>query len=151
MAKKLLKKAQQQLAAKHREKTIVSIMDACCDGNKETFVKLIKKQRQLRNAPTSIIFGEHDSPGDELESWASYCACLDTPKNDELFDDSHHRHQQVAHLLQALTTADSKPGPVSQADVKSFVNSLKNNKAADVYGVCAEHIKLSSPVILDII
>ena len=54
-------------------------------------------------------------------------------------------------MLQSLTTKGNSLPPAKREDIEKHVSSLKNQKAADIHGVAAEHIKLSSPTIIDIL
>jgi hypothetical protein len=150
-AKKLLRKAQRQLAAKQRREYLQSIMDSCQGGSKTTFYRLIRKQRSHNDCPSTIRFGEHEKAGDEAGSWANYFAHLATPVNDECFDDKYQRHLQITHLLQVLTTETTECLPATHEEVAKHIQSLQNGKSMDIFGICAEHIKFSSPVIVDIL
>ena len=150
-AKKLLKKAQGQAAAKQRRDIKEAIMDSCISGSKDDFYKLVSQQRRPSTKQTNVSFGRHADEQSQANSWANYFKELATPCNEEHYDKQYHRHLQISYLLQALTAEEHSIEPVSTADIAKHVDSLKKRKAPDIHGVAAEHIKLSSPLIIDIL
>lgn len=54
-------------------------------------------------------------------------------------------------LLQTLTNAGNSLEPVTRRDIEKHVAALKNQKAADIHGISAEHIKLASTHIISIL
>ena len=55
------------------------------------------------------------------------------------------------YLLQSLTSNGNSVEPASASDIETHVRSLKNQKAPDIHGISAEHIKLASPFIIKIL
>jgi hypothetical protein len=150
-AKKLLRKAQRQLAAKKRKDKLSSLMEACQRKDEETFYKLIRDQRQTHQTSSAIDFGSLASNENDAESWANYFAQLASPKDNPLYDGNYQRHLKLTNLLQALLSHGPEPTPVSNADIMTHIKTLKNRKAPDTFGISSEHLKYSSPVIADIL
>ena len=50
-----------------------------------------------------------------------------------------------------METNGSEILSITEEEVKKYIASLKNNKAADVYGVTSEHLKYASPLVVRII
>ena len=58
---------------------------------------------------------------------------------------------QINYLLQALTIKGISIPLVSTQDIKKLLGSLKLHKARDIFGITAEHVRLTSPVLLDVL
>ena len=149
-AKKLLRKAQRRAAARRRHDLHTAIIASCKKPNKHEFHKLIKKQRRENKKTTNIEFGEHTDTS-EAESWANYYEKLATPQEDPTFDKDYSRYLQVNYLLQSLTMEKVPLPEVSQSLIHKYVSSLKNQKAPDIYGIASEHLKLASPILINIL
>ena len=150
-AKRLLRRAQRQAAAKRQQDIKQGIMDACAKANKEEFHRSIKRQKQSKHKTSTVNFGPHEVEGKPEESWAKYFKHLATPVDDQSFNDEYERHLDIMYLLQALTSNGDTLDPVSTTEVRKILSSLKNGKAPDIYGVSTEHIKLAHPTIIEII
>ena len=86
---------------------------------------------------------------DELRGWVQYFSDLATPKNEEHFDDAYQKKMQFKKLLIEDMALNGEPLPlVDENTIKKFIDSLKNNKAPDVYGITSEHLKYSSNLIV---
>ena len=149
-AKKILRKAQRQAAARRRCDVTAAIITSCRKNNRDEFYRLVKRQRRCTKKPVSVNFEEH-TKDTETDSWASYFEWLSTPKDDPNFDEDYNRYLMTNYLLQSLTAGNEPLPPVSEAQIHKIVKSLKMNKAPDIFGVCSEHIRLASPVLLDIL
>ena len=149
-AKRILRKAQRQSAAKRRVDINSAIINACHRNDRQEVYKLMKRQRKPQDQRTTIDFGEHTT-NSHAESWARYYADLATPQDDHTFDADHRQYLEVNYLLQSLT-ADSIPiPPIDINTVQKHIKFLKNNKAPDIHGIASEHVKLASTVIANII
>ena len=97
-ARKSLRSAQRQLAATQRKKLHEEIMDAH-EGDRDTFYKLVKRQRGTGSKPLATIdFGEDK---DQLEGWATYFEDLATPVEKPNFDSDYKQSRELMfHLLQ---------------------------------------------------
>ena len=72
------------------------------------------------------------------------------PQYDANFDETYHNQLQNTYLLQSLLKSDDIC-PITPKAMRNYVNSLKNQKAPDINGLSAEHLKLSSPVIIKVL
>ena len=152
MAKKLLRSAQRQAAAKKRREAKTSIMVAAKSKDQRDFFKFIKKQRQTHVTTGAIEFEEHSVPGSQQNSWAKYFKHLASPAESDTFNDEYNTYLHTMHLLRLLRTdLRMTLAPVSRKNVKDYVDRLKSGKSPDLYGVAAEHLKLASPTILDVL
>ena len=149
-AKKILRKAQRQAAARRRNDINSGIIAACQRNDKAEFYQLIKKQRKTGKRSINIHF-DHHTEDTTSNSWASYFRDLATPKYDESFDQDYERYLHINYLLQYITTDGDMLPPVSRQQIESLVRQLKSNKASDIFGITSEHIKLASGEAIDII
>ena len=150
-AKKILRKAQRQVAAKRRRDVNTHIMDACRKKGRDGFFELIDKQRKVPNQSTKIDFGTTTTSANQANSWARYYSKLATPQADKSYDTDYHHHLQLSYFLQALVTNSQQPVMATVAEVSDHVHSLKNGKAPDAFGVAAEHLKFASKTIMPIL
>jgi hypothetical protein len=151
LPKKLLRKAQRKAAAMKRKDVNQAIIDACRRGDRDSYHKLIKRQRKPPTNTANIDFGDHEDTRGHADSWANYLTYLATPQDDESYDEEYQRHLQFTHLLQVLTVNGITIAPVTPDAVTKYIGMLKNGKACDIHGIAAEHIKLASPIITDIL
>ena len=150
-AKKILRRAQRQAAARRRKDIKQAIITSCKTKDRRDFYKHIRKQKKPGMSQATIEFGDHADPQGAAYSWANYYAELASPLEDETFDEEHKQHLQITYLLQVLTTRGQPVDPVTPDDIVKHVAKLKNGKACDIYGVAAEHLKLSPPSIINIL
>ena len=150
-AKKLLRKAQRQAAAKRRNDIKAAIIDTCKKKGRDGFYKLVENQQKSNNRSKNIDFGPNTDPDSQANSWANYFKDLATPKEDETFDEEYHQYLKVTYLLQVLTSSGEELKPVTESTIMKHINSMKSGKAADIYGITAEHIKFSSPLIIKVL
>lgn len=143
-ARKALRAAQRQKAASYRTSLQRDIMRAH-QGDKLLFYKLVKKQRgQNSSSLATIKFGDEVS---QLEGWAGYFQDLATPYENPMYDEEYKLSRELKlHLLHAQELPQAIK-PTSEVNVAKFIASLKDRKAADVYGLTAEHLKHSSKLI----
>ena len=69
------------------------------------------------------------------------------------YDDEFQKHIKLKHLLLSSIPPDATK-PCEPADKQSICNTIKklnNNKAADITGLSAEHLKHSHPIISDLL
>ena len=76
----------------------------------------------------------HTDYNSQANSWVNYYKELATPHDDNTFNDDYQHHLETVYLLEALTTDGITLEPVS-------VKHLKKQKAADIFGITAEHVK----------
>jgi hypothetical protein len=150
-AKKSLRKAQRQAAAKVRRETKNSIITAAKSKDKGMFYKLIRKQRQTGLNAGAIDFRNFEK-GNQQDSWASYFQHLATPAGNDTFSKEYEDHLQIMYSLRKMKMDDRMVvTPVTRSEVSQYIAKMKSGKAPDVYGVSAEHLKLASCKIVDIL
>ena len=89
--------------------------------------------------------------GSEANSWSKYYQDLATPADDETFDNNFLYHVQLTHLLTALNTSGQTLPLITDNEVQKHLERLRNGKAADIYGITAEHMKWASSKIVNIL
>lgn len=149
-AKKAFRSIQRQLAAEHRNSVLKEISEASTD-NKILFYKLVQRQRGgVKQITKSIDFGEEAVS--QHEGWAQYFEKLATAEDLPHFDNDHaERMKSKLHLISLQGDTRKDPEPVSEGQIVKHIKALKNNKAADAYGLTAEHVKLASPEVVTIL
>lgn len=119
-------------------------------GDKRLFYKLIRRQRKTRGTACSVQFS--DPTLDQADGWANYFQELATPLNLAHFNENHKLSIDLQLLLmQDLENNCSTADSIKHSTIRKHVSSLKAGKAADIYGITAEHIQLASPCLIDIL
>lgn len=143
--KKKLRSIQRRLAASHRNELLTEISKATTD-DKQLFYKLIRKQRAgAKNLCSSIVFPNDER--DQLEGWANYFEDLAANNPHPFFDEEHKTSAELKYHLVSLqkdAMCHELPEPTTEDQIKKCIAMMKNNKAADVYGLTAEHLKKAS-------
>ena len=143
--KRLLRAAQRRVVAERREEEQREIMEAE-EGNRQSLYKLIEKQRQTKQAQVHVMFKNENLS--QIDGWQNYFQALATPVDKPEFDRDYKDTIEMQVMLVEDLNKDSPPEePVMEKDIKKHITSLKNGKAPDIYGVSAEHLKFSSPVV----
>ena len=155
-AKQQLRQAQRRIASRERAQTHAKIMQAS-ESDQITFHRLIRNQRAHPRSSVSadIDFTVSDiamelSPADQ---WANYFTNLATPKHNTIFD-QHYKDSADLQRLLIRSNLRETSNPVVMAesyDIQKHIDHLKNQKASDACGIAAEHVKLASPVVTDIV
>ena len=122
--------------------------------DKKLFYKLVNKQRNHNQSTISelIIDDVHVTDLDMIrQSWASYFQRLATPVDDPKFDNTYKSKIELRKLLiqNICEQDDNKFEPVSHEQVIKTIKTMKNNKAADMSGLTAEHLKYGGDVLAD--
>jgi retron-type reverse transcriptase len=155
LAKKQLRKTQRQMAARQRTELYRDLMCAE-EHDQKKFFQLIRKQRDGPSSTcTALEFTNLDPDIPDVNKWANYFQQLATPKDLPIFDDEHKRSLNFRRLLTRciidLNEPSARPTPPNVMDIAAHVTSLKNGKAADIFGITSEHIKYASPVLLSVL
>ena len=147
-SKQQLRSAQRQLVAERRNLYTEHIeLSSKSDSNK--FFSLIKNLS--RPANTSACMNFPLEPSDELQGWSTYFKKLATPVENASFNHEYQHHIAIKQLLLQDLMQPSQPlDPVDQDTVRNYIMSLKNNKAADAYGITSEHLKHGSNKVVEI-
>ena len=130
--------------------TLLHIRKACQKKDRREFYQLVKKHKKSSTKPPKIEFGEHKTTT-EVDSWAGYYEHLATPQDDMTFDAAYEGHLRITHILQDMASTGHHLPPVEADTVSTYVKSLSNGKAPDIYGVASEHLKHASPMVITIL
>ena len=151
-AKKELRQRQRQIMARERDKRHSDIMDAS-ENDQQLFYQLIQNQRKESLVDTFEITFRNDQVDkcSQQENWANYCNELATPKELPQFCEERKRCTELKYLLlQSMSTKSPVPSIYAER-TEQLLNSLKNNKAADPFGLSAEHMKMADPIMIDVL
>lgn len=151
--KKSFRSQQRQMVAEHRRTMLQNISTASTD-DRLLFYQLVRKQRGTRKVISSSIEFKEDC-NSQLEGWAGYYEQLATAEDLPHFDVLYYKAMQMKlHLvaLQTNSTCDMHEEPdITKDMIEKHIRTLKTGKAADVFGLTAEHIKYASPLIVTIL
>ena len=122
--------------------------------DKKLFYKLVNGQRNHGQPTISelIIDDVHVSDSDRIrQCWASYFENLATPVEDSNFDGSYKVDTELKRLLiQNIDRLEnSSAEEITLRRARKTINSMKNNKAADMSGLTAEHVKYGCDVLTE--
>ena len=123
---------------------IEKIMDA--DGtDTKTFFKIIKAQRTTKDNLTPYIIVNENKYEEEniLSGWADYFEDLAAPKQNTSYDAAYEKRTNLnVELLSQVHSLSPNHAPaVQEGAVLKAICTMKNNKAADMQGISAEHLK----------
>ena len=107
------------------------LMDKCKLGDKMEFYRLVNRYRGRTHKIYAVNFGKHTV--------------------DKALDKEYQHHLKINYLLQSLVASNKTLPAVSLQTVAKYVSQFKQNKAPKVFGIAAEHIKLASSTIIDIL
>lgn len=146
-AKRLLRRLQRQTHIRKSVALQKEIMDAS-DFDQKLFFRLVNKQRHRNTAYTELleVDGEQLSTTDDIiNGWKVHFERLATPATDTNFNQEHYDIVKLQEsVIKVICMETPFPYPqVTEQDVRSAIRSLSNNKAADAYGLMAEHFKLA--------
>ncbi len=144
-AKKQLRRMQRQLAAEARTQLFQEIMDSA-ETDRVKMFKLIRKQAGKVGSRLAQCIIEFKGNSKGANGWMNYFEDLATPKWYDTYDKPAMEAAKFKHLLIAsLEHENPSYLPVLEKErIGSFVQQLNNGKAADAYGIAAEHIKYAS-------
>ena len=129
-----------QMQEKYTELMLAKEMDT------KIFYKLVHQQRSIKNTATEVLHFE-DQTFSSTEGIASafsdHFQKLATPAESEVFDENYTNQVTFDKLLMESMAAEQPRNdkPVSPKEVFNIVRSFKLNKAQDVFGLSAEHLK----------
>jgi hypothetical protein len=149
-AKVLLRHVQRTNAAKERTALYTEIMDSH-SGDPRTFYKLVSQQRKSPYSSGSIDFPNNITGENDTEKWASFFLDLATPKDLPEFDQEHKTSMVLRRLLISTLPSDHQLPDITEEQVRKYVLSLSNNKAADAAGITSEHLKYAAECLIPIL
>ena len=141
-AKKLLRRAQRQQAARERQKNLKKLSEARKDDSK-LFHSIVRAQRSAKTTNTKeLVFQNKLFSGDLTAVWDMHFAALATPHPKDCYTD--RRQAQAAKnvsMMKDIAKGATLPVDITALEVLDAIMSQKCNKASDVYGLAAEHLK----------
>ena len=155
---KRLRKLCRVESAKARGADRQQILDAKSNDTK-LFHKLIDKQRGRSNiCVNELNVGDstYSTSSGVLQGWREHFSKLATP-NDTLRKDHAYKQLVKTEMLEIFDICTHMAnGPtnietITVPEVKEAISSLNKNKAADIYGIEAEHILYGGKVLLEFI
>ena len=151
-AKQHLRQAQRRIAAGKRIEKYEEIM-AMQVTHDQAFYKLMRQQRESPFChPRKINFDDSIEGHDDTDRWANYFSELATPKDMPQFDKEYKgsvaRQRQV---LRSLKETEQEKVEIKEEQVWAHVKNMKNNKAADAFGITAEHLKYAGDPVIKIL
>ena len=145
--KKCLRRALRQANAKSRTKIYEDIAESADSKNTKLFHRFIRKQR----ATPAVSGGELIIADLVMEAWTIHFENLATPQNHPEYDDSHRDFVEedllVMEWISCEQSSDGLERPITPGEVICAINSLNSGKAADIFGLKAEHMKKAGRVI----
>ena len=150
-AKRALRQQQRKEVAKERQTFLENLEN---NPDEKTFFQLIRRnQTNIKSSiPESMTNGEKtaSTPKEQRELFASYFKELATPQDKPDFDNQLlTSSQKRCQLIQDISEHTSKKKiSISKDEIRRAIQKLKSGKAADEYGITAEHIKYSGNEVL---
>ena len=147
--KKQLRSEQRQCNAARQREYMQSIMVAASSNDQKLFT-LVKQQRQHSGSDAYIEFSPPTD--DQLDGWKKYYQKLATPLDMPHFDSEYKAAIELKHLLiESIEARNTPQVEITQSQVRKYITALKNNKAADIFGICSKHFKHSGPMLQELI
>jgi hypothetical protein len=145
-AKKDLRSTQRQCQALARKELYNDIMQADC-GDKQLFFRLVNAQRSTRGIYTNSITYKDVTYKDSnvCNGFSMYFSDLATPEHRPEYDMQHNDLIEndlnlIDNLVDISYALGPKVPPVTEVEVAACLRKLKTGKAADIYGLTAEHL-----------
>ena len=148
--KKVLRSMQRQNEAAKRDDLMRKVTTATYEDKKLMF-SIIRSQRSTRSSlPDTMNFKEPVSH--PVDGWADYYEDLAADKPYHSFDSQYLvEMRKKYHTIALMNMNHDPPSPVTEEDIQNHLKSLKINKAADVFGMTAEHLKYAAPSLIRIL
>lgn len=148
--KRQIRSQQRQDLACERKQFYTNILEAEGSVN---FYKLIRRglsntvsnPRGFRNEGQIILKLEEQCKG-----FSKFYEDLAVPKQLEQFDDTYQNQtaDNINMIRSIVNNEDEELIPISEEEVTVAISNLNNKKAADEFGISAEHFKLAGPTII---
>ena len=148
-AKRMLRSAQRQLNAVARLERLEAIMDAA-ETDQRLLYKLIAKESKNSNSmPDVMEFNGVRVPKDQQGvAFANYFGHLATPKDEPHYRQDYKEYVNLKYDLictRNIKETEKHIPEMTPSNVSDIIATMKNNKAADIRGIAAEHLKLAHP------
>jgi hypothetical protein len=152
--KRQMRQQQRQGTAQTRRNFYQEITDN--KNNAKIFHKLVNRQRKQKSCATEkLVIDNISKESDEeiRDAWATYFEQLSTPGNKEHFDNATLQdiQQDIHYIRQSPPHAIIDMAEITTDEIRTAINRLNNNKAPDLWGLRAEHLKLAAEEIIPII
>ena len=130
-------------AAKNREQQRQEILDARA-GDDQMFYKLINRQRgKLKFCVNELHVGTrvYDSNSGILAGWHEHFKDLATPADNPSFDEEYRKlvEMELSEIRDLCDESSTLTNRITTGQVRKAISSLNKGKAADFYGLTAEH------------
>ena len=145
-----LRQAQRQMRWRVRKQNYERLMQAN-EEDSDLFHAIIKSQRSSQQCNTvELRLDNHLYTNDLTVAWDKHFGRLATPSQDENFTENR---QQIARMnvkiISEMTKEATLPIEITKKEVLEAVNSLKKNKAADTFGLTAEHLRTAPEILTE--
>ncbi|CAC5392451.1 unnamed protein product [Mytilus coruscus] len=125
-------------------------------GKSTNFYKLIRRGLSNTILKPQCFMNEGQLIFDlanQSKGFARFYEDLAVPKQLEQFDSDYQESTQFNLELIRKIVLESKDtfSPITPEEVKSAILKLNNNESSDEYGICAEHLKLASSTIFNVL
>jgi hypothetical protein len=142
-ANRALRAQRRQEVAEYRQRFYTDIME---NVNNANFFKLIRKYNKVNSETVALMVNgkiEYD-PEAQLEDWADHFNKLATPSEKQLVDEEYARCvRDSLDTIKWLCDKNMRWEAITEAEVEWAIQKLKNGKAKDETGLCAEHLKFA--------
>jgi hypothetical protein len=141
-----LRSLQRIAAAKNRQNELEEIMEAS-SCNKKLFYKLVNKQRNTETLYTEKLVVKEKTYENEaiLEGWYEHFSTLAQPIENENYDENYRLDTEFDLICIEETIKNGlnqeKLTQFTYKELTKAISSLNTGKAADLYGITAEHLK----------
>ena len=151
-AKKSLRREQRQHHASKRAHQYAKLMQASSEDD-QLFFNIIRKHRRVHKTEGTelLVNGATVVNKEEVkEAWADHFESLATPANNVNFDEDFKKEidEGMSTINSLLSNSPANISPISHEEVARAIGKLKRNKAADIEGLCAEHILYGEAILI---
>ena len=142
-AKRNLRKAQRQAAARKTIEKVESIMNS--HGSDKEFYRLVKEQRKSKDSSLQFLCVNNkilETPEEVCDGWATHFGSLATPLMNENFDDAVKSNytDDISRIHNICMRSNQEISPATIEEVQLAIKKLKLNKAADSLDITGEHL-----------
>ncbi|VDI42782.1 Hypothetical predicted protein [Mytilus galloprovincialis] len=150
--KKQLRKARRQEIARQRDESLQKIMNAKQRDSK-IFHRLVNAQRKTKKSSISDLTVEdktYSSREEILKGWNEHFSKLATPESNTTNSDHTNKEFDI-DIIEEICKQNAVPLTFTAEEIDKAINQLNTNKAPDIYGITAEHIKYGGDTLLQAI
>ena len=149
--KKTLRQKIRQANAQKRTLLYEQIMQAT-PRDVKLFHSLIQTQRTTKSSQcTDLMVNDQliTDPHELLTAWTNHFQRLATPMNSASFDTKYHQLVEEDVLILQMLIAENNDDftDITTEEVRKAISSLNSGNAADLGGLCSEHLKYAADVI----